>query len=144
MVNNNETDFFKETKGVDFETVKQGAFSSGKKQNVVFRNEEAFAIFWQEIHQGIKPVPDVPAIDFNTQRVLASVMGTKPTGGYAIEITRIGLSEDKLGVKVKRQNPGNNCGTTQAITNPYHIVKTDPFEGEVIFFEKEVITSCDE
>jgi len=144
MVNNNGTEFFKKTTALDFETVKQGRFSSGEKQNVMFRNEEDFATFWQETHQGRMPVPDVPAIDFNTQMVLAALMGTQSTGGYAIEITRIGVSEKILGVEVKKQTPGDNCFTTQALTNPYHIVKTSRFDGKVVFFEKEVTTSCDQ
>ncbi len=54
---------------------------------------------------------------------IAVFMGEKPTGGYSIEVTDIGDSEGRTGVTVKEVVPQKDALVTQALTQPYTIIR---------------------
>ncbi len=85
---------------------------------------------------------EVPAnIDFLTSQVLASTMGTQPSGGYVIGVTQAEEFTDKVIVTVTLLSPGESCVTTQAISNPYEFAlleTTKPVE----VVEVEQVLDC--
>ncbi|HEX6982143.1 MAG TPA: protease complex subunit PrcB family protein [Balneolaceae bacterium] len=137
-------DFFENATKVNFKPLEQGFYGNIAEQNLVIKNERAFEDFWSSLHSNQKPLPDIPKVDFNTDMVLASVMDTKPTGGYVVEIAQVGVLDGRIGVKVKNRNPGKNCGTTAALTTPYHIIRMDKSKMPVEFFEEEITVDCGE
>ncbi len=72
-------------------------------------------------------------IDFDRSAVIAVFMGQRPTGGYDIEIKRIVESNDKILVYFETTEPSEDEMTAQVITSPYHMVKIDLTEKEVVF-----------
>ena len=80
-----------------------------------------------------RPLPD---IDFQQNVLIIAAMGTRPTGGYSLEITSVLEGSQRIVVTVAEQSPGAHCVTTQAITHPIAIVTTaqtqKPFEFEFV------------
>jgi len=63
-------------------------------------------------------------VDDSTGYIYIAIMsGTKPTGGYSIEVTGIEDNEGRTNVFVKESIPSKDMIVTQALTYPYTIVK---------------------
>lgn len=74
-----------------------------------------------------------PPEDLNFQRewVILYAPGTMPTGGYVADISYIGRSADgrTLTIETRLIEPGPDCFVTQALTNPYVLVRFPRPEG---------------
>lgn len=83
---------------------------------------ETWENLWAEMKSTCTPVPETPIIDFSTNVVFAVFQGERPSGGFVTTITRIALTATGYVVFVDELHPGPDCGTTMALTQPYHIV----------------------
>ncbi|QAA76921.1 MAG: hypothetical protein BIP78_1155 [Candidatus Bipolaricaulis sibiricus] len=119
---------------LSFETVDQGT-SSGIRdpRQVVVRDAETWAALWYQHTTGADPRPPVPGVDFTEEIVAAVFLGEKPTGGYAVEITRILLRSDRMVVRAGLSQPGADDVVSQALTHPFHIVRVTRTELPVEF-----------
>src|SRR5215510_9631615 len=84
---------------VPFATLAKG-LASGVDQptQIVIRSQNDWAALWsRHIRTQIAPPPP-PSVDFSRDMVLALFMGQRPTGGYAIEVTRIERTDQVLSV----------------------------------------------
>lgn len=100
--------------------IDQGAYSSIETpMNVWIEDAAAFALLWEQMHQNQTPAPSVPEVDFSSQAVIASFMGTKPNGGHSVRISLIAIQDGKAYVVVQQTTPGPGCFTTDAITYPF-------------------------
>ena len=61
--------------------------------------------------------------DINTSNFILLNMGEKTTGGYSIEVVNVEELSDKIIVTVKENAPKTGDNVTDAITNPYAVVK---------------------
>ncbi len=61
--------------------------------------------------------------DINTSNFILLNMGEKTTGGYSIEVVKVEELSDKILVTVKENKPKSGDNVTDAITNPYTVVK---------------------
>ena len=61
--------------------------------------------------------------DINTSNFILLNMGEKTTGGYSIEVVKVEELSDKIIVTVKENSPKSGDNVTDAITNPYAVVK---------------------
>jgi hypothetical protein len=61
--------------------------------------------------------------DIATSNFILLNMGEKNTGGYSIEVVNVEELSDKIVVTVKENKPASGDNATQAITNPYTVVK---------------------
>lgn len=75
----------------------------------------------------------VKEIDFKQQMIVVVSAGSKPTGGYSVEVTGLEVKEKELVVKWKLNSPGPNSIVTQAFTHPAQTILVDRFEGKVTF-----------
>jgi hypothetical protein len=80
-------------------------------------------------------------IDFTEGKVLLADMGQRNTGGYSIEVRSINVAEQYVTVNIRLTKPGQNCVTTDAITNPYQFVFI-PTQKEILVTENLVIHQC--
>lgn len=69
-----------------------------------------------------------PRVDFSTEQVLVAAMGTQPTGGYGIEITKVtlmtgGFTGGHAFVEVTETVPAPGQIVTMALTSPIHVVR---------------------
>ncbi len=83
-----------------------------------------------------------PAIDFSEFSVIAVFMGERRTGGYSIMVEKATRVDGRLVVDVVMRAPGADCFTTQALTQPYHLVVIPAFTGQVVFQPRTVSVSC--
>ncbi len=61
--------------------------------------------------------------DITTSNFILLNMGEKTTGGYSIEVVNVEELSDKIIVTVKENAPKSGENVTDAITNPYTVVK---------------------
>ena len=129
---------------ISFETIGQG-YNCGisTKSNYTITEFEAWEKLWTDIHKTHYPRPELPSIDFTTDIVFAVFQGEYPTGGYMTNITRISLTETSYKVYIDEFQPGPHCGTTQAFTQPYHIVKISNYPQDLpVQFIYNIVVQC--
>lgn len=83
-----------------------------------------------------------PNVSFEEKTVIAVVMGQKPSGGYAVTLKQLEVRSDAIEFMVEETIPGDNCITTQALTNPYQIIAIDKTEKEIRFVGNTVVGEC--
>jgi len=120
---------------VPFQSIEKG-HSSGIKEamNDVYKSNQQFGEFWNRHTSHISPTPEVPAIDFANQMVVV-VITQQSSGGYSLEITSAEEDENKeqLVVNYLTTPPPPGTITTQALTQPYHIISLEKSDKNVIF-----------
>ena len=99
---------------------------------VVVRDAQAWARLWGSLQGHVVPKPEAPKVDFQKHMVIAAMMGTKPTGGYAVRITSV-VENEKIVVSVREQSPGPDDMVTMALTSPYQAVVVARSEKPVEF-----------
>ena len=101
-------------------TVARGPMSAitGPKE-VVVRSSADWTALWKE-HGSTQPVP---AVDFSKELVAAVFLGSRPTGGFSVEIVGARVEGDALIVEYVEQRPGRGSIMSQVLTSPFHIAK---------------------
>ncbi len=110
---------------VDFTTISSGTGGGAKQpsRSVVTGPED-----WEELRgsfQHSQELPEDPEIDWEEEMIIAVFMGEQRTGGYRIEIDELTQTNGELSVQIKRSEPEPGQPVTQALTYPYHIIKTE-------------------
>jgi hypothetical protein len=129
---------------VHFEEVEQGFYCGlTARVNYIIEDNDTWNTLWTDMHNISSQVPELPNVNFTTEVVIAVFLGSFPTGGYIAEITGIMSDEGHISVVVREQHPGENCGVTMAVTQPYHIVKASITSIQSVeFFYNLVIDEC--
>ena len=83
------------------------------------------------------PAPNAPEVDFSEEMVIAIFSGEKPTGGYSIEITKVELDEDEVTIFFEEVSPEPGQPVTEALTQPFHIVKINRIDDLPVKFMSE-------
>lgn len=103
-------------------TLARGSQSGVKKaEHVVAKTPEEWAALWKR-HAGEASAEEAPKVDWSKEMVLGAFMGTRNTGGYAIQITGAKEEAGKLVVQVEAKTPKPGSFVTQTITSPFHLV----------------------
>ena len=120
------------------------AHSSGilKPLRVVIRDRDAWLELWKQLSSQQSPPPPLPEIDFSREMLIVVAMGQRNTGGFGIIVDGVYKRYKKLEVVVKSISPGNNCMTTQALTQPVDIVRVQKSDYSVVFRETDVTNDC--
>lgn len=108
-----------------FVSLERGAYSgmTTAGQQVV-REKAAYAALLERVSIGRAPDALPPAVDFSRDMVIAVFLGTRRTGGYGIEVVRVATEGAELVVRVRHSSPAPGAMLTQALTAPYHLVRT--------------------
>jgi hypothetical protein len=71
------------------------------------------------------PKQELPRVDFEAEIVVAVFLGERRTGGHAIEVSKVEEHPETAQLKVYYREiaPPRNAIVTQALTQPFHIVK---------------------
>jgi hypothetical protein len=111
-------------------TVAQGTYSGIEEaRETVVRTQAEWLALWKAHGQGEPPA----AVDFGKEMIAVVFLGTRPTGGYSVQITGTSLEEDALVIDYVEQRPGGDAIVSQALTSPFHIVRLPRHEGPVRF-----------
>lgn len=122
-----------------FETIEKENYPYHEKAgNMIIKNIKDWTELWNSSGHSALP----PAIDFAKDMVMAVFQGEKSTGGYSIEITKIIENKDNTEVFVKETSPGVNCMVTKSLTSPFHIVKLQKIDKEVVFKIEKATNDC--
>ncbi len=113
-----------------FATVQRGDLSGiEERREVVVRTAAEWAALWKQHTPGQKP----PAIDFTRSMVAGVFLGSRPSGGFAIDVTSVQRDGPDLVVTYRESKPDPKMMVTQMITSPFHLVRIDRLEGPVRF-----------
>lgn len=85
--------------------------------NYIITSPVQFNELWKMVDAPGAP----PEVDFTKEAVIAVFAGEQPTGGYAIQVSKIMDSTSRL-VSVTIQRPSSACMVTQSFTTPYELV----------------------
>ena len=98
-------------------------------RTIVARTAAEWTALWKQ-HGG---TGTAPAVELTRSMVIAVFLGTRPSAGYAAEITRIEKQDTDLVVTYREQRPAPDAMTAQVLTAPFHIVRTGAHAGPVKF-----------
>ena len=113
-----------------FQTVYRGTQSQiDEPREVTIRSAADWSVLWKE-HA---PAAPVPVVDFKREMVVGVFVGTRPTGGYAVEITSLDATRSQLIVNYRVEEPGRDAMVVQVLTAPVHLVRFASRKGAVKF-----------
>lgn len=85
-------------------------------------------------------------VSIDRYTVIAAFMGSRPTGGYSIEVSKaveVPGRPDRVDVELIMTSPGVNCIVTQAFTSPYHVVAIPKTDKPFRFVDRQEVIQCD-
>jgi hypothetical protein len=92
---------------------------------------------WATRQGSATPKRPHPAVEFDKEVVLVATLGSKNTGGYAIEITRIIKTKDDIQVFVKRTAPAEGAKSATMLTSPFVLARMKKPDRPVTFVDEE-------
>ena len=98
-------------------------------RTAVVRSADEWTALWKDHARSAK----APAVDFSREMVVAVFLGTKPSGGYSVEIAQIEKRDNEVLVTYRERQPGPDDIVTMALTSPFHIVRTEAAAGKITF-----------
>src|SRR4029450_3538917 len=116
-------------------TVEKG-YRSGVRESlqVVIRNQDEWNAFWKR-HSSIDTnPPPAPIIDFDREMVVGLFLGEKSTGGYEAEIVQAERRDSSLYFYYREKGPSPGAMVTQALTQPFHLVRVAKYDNPQIIF----------
>ena len=100
-------------------------------KNLVARSAEEWRAFCK---------PNAPAalealrdFDWSRNMLIAVALGSRPSGGYAVEIQSIEQDGERWLVHARETRPAPGSLQTQLVTAPFDCVSTRRFDGNVVF-----------
>src|SRR3989338_6537947 len=130
-----------------FETIAKG-HASGIAERVFYSiyNSNDWEDIWLKMNSNILEQRELPEVDFDKYIVIAMFQGSKSSGVYDIEATKVVETNYTLNnvvrVTVKETFPGNDCQVTTIITSPYHIIKIPKTGKDINFLMTNVTKNC--
>lgn len=105
-------------------TVEKGQRSGIREAlQTVIRNRDEWNAFWKRHDSTNTPPALAPIVDFDREMVVGIFLGEKSTGGYEVEIVRAERRDSSLYFYYREESPPPNAMVTQALTQPFHLVK---------------------
>jgi len=120
------------------------ALQSGIKdaRRQVIRDSDTWKQVWSEIFSQQTPLPELPDIDFDNEMVVLAAIGTRPTGGYGVQVQDAFVGDDgTLFAGVVSSMPGKNCALSQIVTQPVDAAVADK-AANVQFMERSTTANC--
>jgi hypothetical protein len=111
---------------VPFQTLLKGNHSGiRERQFLVISSRAKWDDLWRSHSSLNLPKQELPAVDFESESVLALFSGEKRTGGYAIEVVKVEDDPATAQLKVfyRETAPPPNAIVTQGLTQPFHMIK---------------------
>lgn len=98
-------------------------------RQVVAKTQDEFDKLWRE-HAPGRPAPNV---DFTKNMVVGVFLGSRPSGGFSVEITNVRRDGDALVVTWTERRPAPDQMAAQVMTAPAQLVSVPRFDGQVRF-----------
>lgn len=135
-----------QTNPVDYTVLNSGIHSGypveGDVEKVI-KTRDQFEVEWSKIFSHSTNKPELPAVNFNSDKVILIMLDQKPTGGYGIDSLGVHQSGDKVIISYQEVHPGDRCGTYQAVTRPYKLISIPNTDEKVKFYKgNTIINDC--
>jgi hypothetical protein len=105
-----------------------------RQRQAVARTSDAWLALWKE-HAG--PGRPAPRVDFPSRMVVAVFLGSRPTGGFSVEILGTRRDGAALVVEWRERAPNPRDLTAQVLTSPAQLVEMPSHQGEVRFEQRQ-------
>ena len=107
---------------VAFSVVAEGQKAAHVQERVNYRikSTSEFSDMWYLLHGGSQP--NIPAVDFERNEVLAIFDGSHTTGGYDVRTVSIVDSGLVRTITIEHTEPGEECTVSQGSTSPYELI----------------------
>jgi hypothetical protein len=92
---------------------------------------------WQGVWARHAPGRPAPTVDFSKNMVVAVFLGSRPSGGFQVQITGVRTDDKGLVVQWSERRPGRDQMAAQVMTSPSHIVTVPRHDGPVRFEKVE-------
>jgi hypothetical protein len=113
-----------------FAAVAQGTMSNIEEpRQVVVRTAGEWQALWKE-HD---PESGAPSVDFTQSIVVAVFLGSRPTAGFAVEVTAVKAEGNRTVVEYLERQPPRGASVAQVLTSPFHAVRVTRMVGPVEF-----------
>ena len=113
-----------------FTTVARGVVSNiDEPRTVVVRSTAE----WDTLWKAHGPQEPAPPVDFSRGIVVGVFLGSRPTAGFSVEITRVKTEEHLTVVEYVERAPPPGGLTAQVLTSPFHLVTIAPRAAPVEF-----------
>ncbi|ADI15455.1 protease complex subunit PrcB family protein [Truepera radiovictrix] len=100
----------------------------------VATSQSEFEGLWRRAYGNLTSPPPLPQVDFSQGGVAAAFLGTRPTGGYSVDVRAVREEGSAVVVELVITEPAPGALTTQALTHPWVMVAIRGAElGEVWF-----------
>ena len=111
-----------------------GSSGISETRRVVVANPSAWEGLWREHESRRSPAIDPPAIDFDSERLIAAWAGDRPNTCHEIRITSVTFdtATNTTTVQVEESGPEQSA-CFQAITQPFHVVASAADGTDVVF-----------
>ena len=121
-----------EVEDVEFTRVRAGQVSPiSEAKNTVARSFVEWQAFCGDRDQGMWAIGT--GIDWSKQMLIAVAIGSRPSGGYAVEIDRVYRKGSHWEVHARESRPGQGTLQTAMLTAPFDCVVTANYPGKVVF-----------
>jgi len=108
-------------------------------KRLVVGDQFTWASVWAQAYENYTPQAPRPSIDFGRYQVLVAALGQRGSGGNDIRIDSIARFERGSVAYVTTTTPGSTCVTTQAFTQPVHIVRVPANLAQDVVWENEAV-----
>lgn len=118
---------------VAFTTVARGTDSQvSESREAVARSADEWRSLWSA--HSVERAPD---LDVSRVTVVGVFLGTRPTGGYEVEITRVFQEGGATVIEYRERQPPPDAFLIQALTSPFHIVRIPRTDARIAFRKVE-------
>jgi hypothetical protein len=113
---------------------------SGHRDGVerVISTEEEWSAFWETHTADETPAPERPAVDFESERVVAIVLTDRPNGCHYVVVKNVTEADGETRVDGREYTPSPDMVCTDVITQPFHFVAV-PADGTDVVLARETV-----
>ena len=106
---------------ISFATIAEGTWSQiDEPREVIVRTDEEWQALWQDHGGGTT----APVIDFSDSTVVGVFLGSRPTGGFRVEITSVTVERGGGGVvEYSEHTPKPGSMVAQVLTAPFQLAR---------------------
>jgi len=132
-------------KEIEYTKIASGYYSNiGEPYTRIFNNTKDWNRYYSLFKPSSKaPNTPLPQIDFGKYTVIAIGLGELVTGGTNIKILGIGKLKNVIQVTFRETRPGMGCIVSQAINQPYYIVKIPKTDKPITFVKFVEMRTCE-
>lgn len=110
---------------VQLDRIAAGVHSGlGERRREVVRDEAGWMRLWAQIHAGTGEIPPLPVVDFSGHMLIAVATGTRPSGGFALQVRGATARGSALEVEVHESCPEPGAMVSLGLTQPFEVVRT--------------------